>query len=93
LTALKESSLSKLDVERIVAEKWEDELDTHIKSHYDFQTEASTCLDSLDHTLQATVTTLKHYSQLAGTTTVHSGSSRLTGFHQTTQKIFQFPSY
>jgi len=88
LTTLKESSLSKLDVERIVVEKWEDELDQHIKSHYDFKTEASTRLDSLDHTLQATVTTLKHYSQLTGTTPVRSGSSRLTGFHQTTTKDF-----
>jgi len=88
LTTLKESSLSKLDVEWIVVEKWEDELDPHIKSHYDFKTEASTSLDSLDHTLQATVTTLKHYSQLTGTTTVHSSSSRLTGFHQTTTKDF-----
>jgi len=85
---LQESSLSKEDVARIVVEKWEDELDPHIKSHYDFKTEATTRLDSIDNTLQDTVSALKNYSQLSGTSTSRSGSLRSTGFHQSTTKDF-----
>jgi hypothetical protein len=85
---LQESSLSKEDVARIVVEKWEDELDPHIKSHYDFKTEATTRLDSIDNTLQDTVSALKNYSQLSGTSTSRSSSLRSTGFHQSTTKDF-----
>jgi len=61
LTTIQESALSKSDIENLIVQKWEDELDPHIKSHYDFKNEASTRLDYLDNTLQDTVSTLKQY--------------------------------
>ncbi len=88
LTKIQESSLSKQDIETLIVQKWEDELDPHIKSHYDFKTEASTRLDYLDNTLQNTISTLKNYSQLAGNPTTRPSSSRSTGFHQATSKDF-----
>ena len=88
LSSLQETSLSKNDVEHIVVAKWQDELDPHIKSHYDFKTEASTRLDYLDHTLKDTVTMLQNSSKLTSTTTHHSSSTRSAGFHQATSKDF-----
>jgi hypothetical protein len=88
LTKIQESSLSKQDIETLIVQKWEDELDPHIKSHYDFKTEASTRLDYLDNTLQNTISTLKNYSQLAGNPPTRPSSSRSTGFHQATSKDF-----
>jgi len=88
LSSLQETSLSKNDVKHIVVAKWQDELDPHIKSHYDFKTEASTRLDYLDHTLQNTVTMLQNSSKLTSTPTHRSSSTRSTGFHQATSKDF-----
>ena len=69
LTVLRENTLSKPDIEHLIVKKWEDELDPHIKSHYDFKAEASTRLDSLDTILQETITTtLKTHPLLTGTT-------------------------
>jgi uncharacterized coiled-coil protein SlyX len=36
-TALKDATLSKVDVERLVVQKWQDELDPHIQSHYELK--------------------------------------------------------
>jgi len=88
LTALQECTLSKLDVKKIVVQKWEDELDPHIKSHYNFKTRACTHLDSLDNTLQDTITTLKCYSQIAGTNTLCLTLSRPIRLHQPSSKDF-----
>jgi len=88
ITSIQETTLSKPEIERLIVQKWEDELDPHIKSHYDFKTEASTRLDYLDHTLQDTITTLKQYSSPSGTSTTRSSSSRSIGFHQVTSKDF-----
>jgi chromosome segregation ATPase len=69
LTVLQENTLSMPDIECLIVKKWEDELDPHIKSHYDFKAEASTRLDSLDTILQYMITTtLKTHPLLAGTT-------------------------
>jgi len=51
LTVLQENTLTKPDIEHLIVQKWEDELDPHIKSHYDFKAEASTRLYVLDTTL------------------------------------------
>ena len=69
LTVLQENTLTKPDIEHLIIQKWEDELDPHIKSHYDFKAEASTRLDVLDTTLEDTITTtLKTHPLLTGTT-------------------------
>jgi hypothetical protein len=89
LTVLQENTLSKPDIEHLIVKKWEDELDPHNKSHYDFKAEASTCLDSLDTILQDMITTtLKSHPLLTGTTTLRSSSTRSVGFHQATSKDF-----
>ena len=91
LSSLQETTLSKNDVEHIVVAKWQDELDPHIKSHYDFKTEVSTCLDYLDHTLKDTVTMLQNSSKLTGTTTyivLHLLDPLV--FIKLLQKIFQY---
>jgi hypothetical protein len=41
LSNLQETTLSKLDVEHIDVQKWQDELDPHIQSHYDFKQETT----------------------------------------------------
>jgi hypothetical protein len=88
LTILQETTLSKPDIENLIVQKWEDELDPHIKSHYDFKTEATTRLDFLDRTLQDTVSTLKHHSQIVNSSSIRQTSSRTIGFHQPTSKDF-----
>jgi len=93
LSSLQETSLSKNDVKHIVVAKWQDELDPHIKSHYDFKTEASTRLDYLDHTLQNTVTMLQNSSKLTSTPTHRSSSTQSTGFHQATSKDFSVSKF
>ncbi len=89
LTVLQENTLTKPDIEHLIIQKWEDELDPHIKSHYDFKAEASTRLDVLDTTLQDTITTtLKTHPLLTGTTALRSSSTGSVGFHQNTSKDF-----
>jgi hypothetical protein len=89
LTALQETSLSKLDVEHLVAQQWQDELDPHIQSHYDFKMDALAHLDHLDSTLQDTIDGhLKNHPLLSSSTAVRSSSICCTGFHQQTLKDF-----
>jgi DNA repair exonuclease SbcCD ATPase subunit len=52
LNSLQEITLSKLDVEHIAFQKWQDELDPHIQSHYNFKKETTAKLENLDQTLQ-----------------------------------------
>jgi hypothetical protein len=70
LTVLQDTTLSTLDIECIVVQKWEDELDPHIQSHYDFKRDASAHLDSLDQNLQDTTNTLMNHPFLTNTTMV-----------------------
>jgi hypothetical protein len=87
LTALQENNLSKSEIERLIVQKWEDELDPHIKSHYDFKQAASHRLDALDQTLQDSVySILQNTSSLANTTT--RTTNRSTGFYQQSSKDF-----
>jgi len=91
LTALQASTLSTADVERIVVQKWEDELDPHIKSHYDFKQETTDRLSTIDTTVQDIVDNyLKTRLGSSSTTTLRSTSSpgRPLGFHQTISKDF-----
>ncbi len=89
LTALQETTLSKLDVEHLVAQQWQDELDPHIQSHYDFKMDALAHLDHLDSTLQDTIDGhLKNHPLLSSSTAVRSSSICCTGFHQQTLKDF-----
>jgi hypothetical protein len=55
LTTLQKATLSKLDIERLMVQKLQDELDPHIQSHYEFKQFATTKLDALDQTLQDTI--------------------------------------
>jgi len=52
LTSLQDTTLSKLDIEHLIVEKWQDELDPHIQSHYEFKQETTTKLETLDRTIQ-----------------------------------------
>ncbi len=55
LTNATASILMKTDVENIVVQKWQDELDSHIQSHYDLQNEVSIKFSTFDQTIQMTV--------------------------------------
>lgn len=85
MTALQENNLSKPEIETLIVQKWEDELDPHIQSHYDFKQAASRRLDALDQTLQDSVSALL---QNHSSTTTRSPANRLSGFHQQTSKDF-----
>ncbi len=85
LTALQENNLSKPEIETLIVQKWEDELDPHIQSHYDFKQAASRRLDALDQTLQDSVSALL---QNHSSTTTRSPANRLSCFHQQTSKDF-----
>jgi hypothetical protein len=85
LTALQENNLSKPEIETLIVQKWEDELDPHIQSHYDFKQAASRRLDALDQTLQDSVSALL---QNHSSTTTRSPANHLSGFHQQTSKDF-----
>jgi len=50
LTALKDTTSSKIDVERLVVAKWQDKLDPHIQSHYEFKQATTIKLETLDKT-------------------------------------------
>jgi hypothetical protein len=93
LNALQDATLSKLDMERLVVEKWQDELDPHIQSHYEFKQETLTKLAALDRTIQDMIDgQLRSHPLLQAS----SGTSRSsvprstgsTGFHQPTSKDF-----
>jgi hypothetical protein len=90
LTALQESTLSRLDVERIVVQKWEDELDPHIKSHYDLKQETTTRFDALDDTIKDIVDErLKAHTISSSPQIIRSSSSnRSVGFSQPISKDF-----
>jgi hypothetical protein len=89
LTILQENNLSKPHIERLIVQKWKDELDPHIKTHYDFKQAASRQLDALDQTLQVSINSLlRNHSSLPGTTTACSTTHRSSGFHQQTSKDF-----
>jgi len=55
LSIVQDTALSKLDVERIVVQKWQDELDPHIQSHYDLQKEVTNHFSTLDHTIKSSI--------------------------------------
>jgi len=90
LATVQETTLSKLDVERLVVEKWQDELDPHIKSHYDFKQETTTKLETLDRTIQDTIDgQLRIHPLLQNPRNITTRSSpNSTGFHQSTSKDF-----
>jgi hypothetical protein len=90
LTTLQDNNFTKPDIERLIVEKWQDELDPHIQSHYEFKQETTNKLDILDKTIQDTIDgQLRSHPLLQGnnrsTITRSSGS---TGFHQPTSKDF-----
>jgi predicted nucleic acid-binding Zn-ribbon protein len=91
LSTLQEATLSKLDIERIVVEKWQDELDPHIQSHYEFKQETTTKLETLDQTIQDTIDGQLRTHPLLQSSTLTSRSpaarsSGITGFHQPISK-------
>jgi hypothetical protein len=93
LTTLQKATLSKLDIERLMVQKLQDELDPHIQSHYEFKQFATTKLDALDQTLQDTIDNhLKSHPLLqSSSVTTRSSTSRSTGstgFHQGISKDF-----
>jgi len=90
LTTLQDATLSKLDIERLVVEKWQDELDQHIQSHYEFKQETTTKLETLDKTIQDTIDgQLRTHPLLQSSSIPHRSSvTRTTGFHQPTSKDF-----
>ncbi len=93
MTTLQEATLSKLDIERIVVEKWQDELDPLIQSHYDFKQETTTKLETLDQTIQDTIDGQLWTHPLLQSSTAPSRSpaacsSGITGFHQPISKDF-----
>jgi len=90
VTTLQDATLSKLDIERIVVEKWQDELDPHIQSHYEFKQDTTTKLETLDKTIQDTIDgQLKTHPLLQSSSVSHrSSTTRPTGFHQPTSKDF-----
>jgi hypothetical protein len=89
LTVLQEINLSQTEIKRLIVHKWEDELNPHIKSHYDFKQAASNRLDALDQTLQDSIaSTMPTHSFFASTTNARSTVNRSFGFHQQTSKDF-----
>jgi hypothetical protein len=90
VTTLQDTTLSKLDIERIVIEKWQDELNPHIQSHYEFKDDTTTKLETLDKTIQDTIAgQLKTHPLLQSSSVTHcSSATRTTGFHQPTSKDF-----
>jgi hypothetical protein len=65
LLALQGSTLSKLDVENIVVQTWQDELDPHIQLHYDLKQEVNDKFDTLHQSLHATIdTSVKNHPAL-----------------------------
>jgi hypothetical protein len=93
LTTLQDATLSKLDIERLIVQKWQDELDPHIQSHYEFKQETTTKLDTLDKTIQDTIDSQLrvHPSLQSSSVPSHSSttcSTGSTGFHQPTFKVF-----
>jgi hypothetical protein len=93
LTALQDATLSKIDVERLVVEKWQDELDPHIQSHYEFKQATTTKLETLDKTIQDTIDDQLRTHPLLQSSCVTGRSSTTrstgpTGFHQATTKEF-----
>jgi hypothetical protein len=91
LMMLQTNILSKSDVECIVIQKWQDELDPHIQSHYEFKQEATTKLNTIDQAVQNAVDHhLKSHPllQSSSNSTLRSPATPSTGFHQLTSKDF-----
>jgi hypothetical protein len=97
LSTVQDTALSKLDVERIVVQKWQDELDPHIQSHYDLKKDVTDRFSTLDRTIKSTVdSTIDNHpilSQLTSSSPTHSTrprppASSSVGFHQADSKDF-----
>ena len=93
LSTIQDTTLSKLDVERLVVAKWQDELDPHIQSHYDLKKEIDHKFSTLDSTIKTTIEAhLDTHSPLTTSTTgtVFRPRSALpsTGFHQADSRDF-----
>ncbi len=93
LTSLQDTTLSKLDIEHLIVEKWQDELDPHIQSHYEFKQETTTKLETLDRTIQDMIDgQLRSHPLLQATSgnnrSTITRSTGSTGFYQSTSKDF-----
>jgi hypothetical protein len=90
MVTLEDSSLSKSDVEHLVVQKWQDKLDPHIQSLYNFKQDATTRLDTMDKTLQTTIDThlSTHPLLHSSTSTICSSPPHSTSFHQPASKDF-----
>jgi hypothetical protein len=96
LCTIQDTSLSRLDVERLVVAKWQDELDPHIQSHYDLQKEVHHQFSTLDSKIKTTVEAhLDTYQHtMTSSTTTHGSTARsrqsvpTIGFHQSDSKDF-----
>jgi hypothetical protein len=91
LLALQGSTLSKLDVENIVVQTWQDELDPHIQLHYDLKQEVNDKFDTLHQSLHATIdTSVKNHPALLQLSNVLSCSlhPQNTWIHQHESKNF-----
>jgi len=93
LSFVQDSTLSKLDVERIVVQKWQDELDPHIQSHYDLQKEVTTRFSELDTTIQSTINNhpiIQQFTSTSSPSTIRPRPPTQSsfGFHQSDSKDF-----
>jgi len=96
LSTIQDTSLSLLDVDRLVVAKWQDELDPHIQSHYDLQKEVNHKSSTLDAKIKTTVKAHldTHPSIVSSSTTINGSTARsrpsitTIGFHQSDSKEF-----
>jgi hypothetical protein len=93
LSFVQDSTLSKLDVERIVVQKWQDKLDPHIQSHYDLQKEVTTRFSELDTTIQSTINNhpiIPQFTSTSSSSTIRPRPPTQSsfGFHQSDSKDF-----
>ncbi len=93
LSFVQDSTLSKLDVERIVVQKWQDELNPHIQSHYDLQKEVTTRFSELDTTIQSTIDNhpiIQQFTSTSSPSTIRPRPPTQSsfGFHQSDSKDF-----
>jgi predicted transcriptional regulator len=93
LSIVQDTALSKLDVERIVVQKWQDELDPHIQSHYDLQKEVANHFSTLDHTIKSSIENHPLFqqnssSQASVNPRQRPPASSSFGFHQMDSKDF-----
>jgi hypothetical protein len=100
LADTKASILTKNDIEHLVVQKWQEELDPLIQSHYDLKDLVSSKFTGIDQTIHTTIQvainnhpTILHLtssnpSTTTTTTTTRLISPRLSGFHQPESKDF-----